>query len=227
MCMGPGAHLDVRACVRRCPLTHSKWADRQDTSGRITNFLTVTFAFFGSIAYSASTALGALVNAVNVLNALIMLGCILMSMRSVQNIIKNFTGRLDFSNTVLGTIGPAAAIVGGWDLTKECKHRIWHPFWDDLLMALKPANAAVGPQFLRLQELKELTANNGLNRIKARIRSSRRHCSSIPLLCARRSISRRCATTQMCRTGGSGFSWNSRGLTCSGTACQVTDSSTP
>ena len=109
----------------------------------------------------------------------------------MQDKIKNYFGRLDFTDTVSDTTGPAEAIICGWDLVKECKHRVWHPFWDGLLLSLKQKDAVSGPEVARLQvgghgdmrsrmrsyaskhparmqDLKELTANNGLVRIKVR-----------------------------------------------------------
>ena len=148
-----------------CPC--SRWADRQDTSGRISNLLTVFLAFIGSVSLSASGSMGALVNVVNAVNAVIMVACIALNLPQVQDRIKNYSGRLDFTETVTDTTGTAAEIIAGWDLARECKHRIWHPFWDCIMLSLKQKDASSGPEVARLQELKELTANNGLHRIKA------------------------------------------------------------
>ncbi len=66
----------------------------------MSNLLTVFFAFIGSVAYSASTAMGALVNVVNAINAVIMVICVVMNLPAVQEKIKNYFGRLDFTDTV-------------------------------------------------------------------------------------------------------------------------------
>ena len=79
----------------------------------------------------------------------------------IRLFLKNFSGRFTFSNTCLNIDGPADRIIAGWDVERECKHRIWHTFWDNCLI-----NTCGDEVALRLMELKEATSQSGIENIK-------------------------------------------------------------
>jgi hypothetical protein len=139
-------------------------ADMMETSGRITAFTTVLFGFISThdVAPASSTVMVVLINICNALNALIMLGGALIGIPKIKRTIKDFRKRFEFDDTSTDQTGTAAKIIPGWDIPREVKHRVWHPFWQGLLYNKCGADVAN-----RLQELEAITADKGIKRIRA------------------------------------------------------------
>ena len=138
--------------------------DVMDASGRVTNLVTCA----GGIAKALSTnftlnqMVGLIIYMVNAVNVVIMGTMFLYGMEKSRLFLKNFRGSFTFSDTVLEIAANAAEkIIPSWDLERECKHRIWHTFWDNVLL-----NKCGEEVSLRLMELKEATAQSGLENIK-------------------------------------------------------------
>jgi hypothetical protein len=47
---------------------------------------------------------------------------------------KKCSGRIDAQSTTSGVRGRHGAIVRSWNVERELKHRLWHPFWNSLLL---------------------------------------------------------------------------------------------
>eukprot|EP01138_Halocafeteria_seosinensis_P005902 gb/GECG01006034.1/.p1 GENE.gb/GECG01006034.1/~~gb/GECG01006034.1/.p1 ORF type:complete len:667 (+),score=120.18 gb/GECG01006034.1/:1-2001(+) len=75
-----------------------------------------------------------LVMIVNGINALIMILSLLWGLAAVRSVVKRITGQLQFSDTVCRVTGPASRIIPNWDIGSELKRRVWHPFWEAVLM---------------------------------------------------------------------------------------------
>lgn len=103
-----------------------------DASGRVASMLTVLFSLFGSL--GASDAFGALVMLANAVNIAIMGIVTLWSFAKVRAIVKSISGQLQFSDSVKKTVGSAKHIISHWDFSAEIKRRVWHPFWEAVLL---------------------------------------------------------------------------------------------
>lgn len=147
----------------------SRTADHMDFAGRVAALVTVVCGVVGSadiVGTPVPGIFGIIINITQGLNFVFMALMILIALPAVKKFVKNFTGRLTFSDTCADTEGPVDSILPGWltkdeasgryvNLDRECKHRIWHPFWDSVII-----NA--GEEFAkRLQKLQEITQNNG------------------------------------------------------------------
>jgi len=138
--------------------------DIMDASGRTTAL--ITCAGGAGLAISSSPTfdqlVGFVVNAANVVNVVIMGIVFCYGIERIRLYMKNFRGRFTFSDSVLEiSAGPAEKIVAGWDLERECKHRIWHIFWENVLLYKCGEDVAI-----RLLQLKEATAQSGGKNIR-------------------------------------------------------------
>lgn len=106
--------------------------DILDGSGRVASVLTVLFSFLSQL--GGATAMSTLVMVANGVNALIMLLALLWGVAAVRSIVKSITGQLQFSNSVTRVTGPASRVIPYWDIASELKRRIWHPFWEAVLL---------------------------------------------------------------------------------------------
>eukprot|EP01138_Halocafeteria_seosinensis_P014364 gb/GECG01014665.1/.p1 GENE.gb/GECG01014665.1/~~gb/GECG01014665.1/.p1 ORF type:complete len:1030 (+),score=149.10 gb/GECG01014665.1/:1-3090(+) len=106
--------------------------DVLDASGRLTSFATVLFALFASL--GGASAFSALVMLANSVNAIVMLLSTLWGFAAVRSFVKGITGQLQFSDSVKKVVGPAKRIIPRWDISSELKRRIWHPFWEAVLL---------------------------------------------------------------------------------------------
>ena len=143
-------------------------SDIMDAAGRIAVTCTTLIALLlqalnldaGS---SEANGLGIMLNLINVVNVLVMSTCFLYGFECTRNSIKNLRNNVDFSNTVTGqrflTIEKA---LSSWDVEKEVKHRIWHAFWNSVLL-----NACGDEVAARMLELQESTRAFGFEKIKA------------------------------------------------------------
>ena len=111
-------------------------ADGMDASARLTATLTVAFALLGSedVFSSASGFFAILVHVTNGINILAIIGFTLYGFPKCKRKIKNAIGQLEFTDTCINESGPAHKIVPAWDLERECKHRVWHAFWNSLVV---------------------------------------------------------------------------------------------
>ena len=115
-----------------------------DASGRITALITcvggVLVAIFDN--YTAEQAIGLIVNFANAVNVLFMGSIYCYGIDKCRIHIKNIRGRFTFQDTVLDiAAGPAKKIIPQWHLERECKHRIWHTFWENILLNKYITNA--------------------------------------------------------------------------------------
>lgn len=139
--------------------------DVMDSSGRTVSLIT---CFGGAILVSTTVtgiignSIGLVLNIANVINFLVMGGTFLMNNNWFKTKLKNLFGIFYFSDTTLNISGKLERIIPQWDLDKEIKHRIWHTFWESFLL-----NKCGDEVAQRLLELKELTANSGINHIKS------------------------------------------------------------
>lgn len=119
------------------------------------------------IAFSGSskliTAIGLVVNIVNLANFVLMVGIYLFGMKAIRIFIKNQLGTLTFSDTVRDIQdGPSGQIMPKWDLEKEAKHRLWQAFWKSLLLSLKDEQVVQ-----RLLDLENAVRDSGIENIKS------------------------------------------------------------
>ena len=144
-------------------------ADTMETSGRVTNFFVTLFALIASndLAPSSSTVMGILINVVNAINAFVMIFASLYGIACVRNKIKTWTGVIHFDDTCKDTSGRFDQVVVSrednslqWDLLREAKHRVWHPFWLSLVVNGYGEDVAK-----RLVELQRIAADVGRKRI--------------------------------------------------------------
>ena len=106
--------------------------------------------------------IGIVVNVVNVINGVIMCTVMAYGLEMVRLKVKNWRGTFTFSDTVLNIEdNPAPLIVPNWDLDRECKHRIWHVFWQGMLL-----NKCGDEVATRLLELEQATRDSGIKNIK-------------------------------------------------------------
>mmetsp|Transcript_77 Transcript_77/g.148 ORF Transcript_77/g.148 Transcript_77/m.148 type:complete len:945 (+) Transcript_77:2-2836(+) len=143
-------------------------ADRMDISGRIAMSCTVLIATI----YAAATirqksggdmVLGIALNVVNAINFIFLAGCIVTGYPCIRLKWKNATGRIDFSDTAAKNVRFVSAdeAIPTWDLAREIRHRIWHAFWDTVLL-----NACGEEVATRMLELKDKTRDYGMQKIK-------------------------------------------------------------
>lgn len=95
----------------------------------------------------------------NSVNAIVMVLGILWGISKVRAMVKSITGQLQFSDSVKKIVGPAKQIVPHWDLSSELKRRIWHPFWESVLLEEGEVYAR------RLTEMQQQARNTGKQRI--------------------------------------------------------------
>ena len=79
----------------------------------------------------------------------------------LRNSYKKCSGRIDAESTVDDVRGRHDAIVRSWNVQRELKHRLWHPFWQSLLLK-KCGDDVAG----RMLELMEMTHIFGIKRIR-------------------------------------------------------------
>ena len=133
--------------------------DMMDASGRITALITCSGGVLLALtpdSPSAHQIIGLLLSVANAVNMIVMGSVFAYGMEKCRLFMKNFRGTFTFSDTVLDIpAAPAWKIVPEWDIERECKHRIWHTFWENVLFYKCGENTA-----LRLMELKDATANS-------------------------------------------------------------------
>eukprot|EP00753_Platysulcus_tardus_P017597 PLAT6443.10.p1 GENE.PLAT6443.10~~PLAT6443.10.p1 ORF type:complete len:1759 (+),score=1054.57 PLAT6443.10:35-5311(+) len=137
-------------------------SDIMDGSGRVTALVTVVCALIAEEANAAGPAMNVIVNIANTVNAVVMIIVALAVLPPVALWIKNKLGRFTFSDSVRDDAGPADRIIPRWNLAKEVRHRVWHPFWSGLL--LKRCGEEVAE---RMAHLLRMTREHGLHHIKA------------------------------------------------------------
>ena len=86
------------------------------------------------VAPDTSDTMGTLINICNALNVIIMVLMVLMGFGAVKLFIKNKTGTLEGQDTCQNRTAPLHTLVPTWDLQREAKHRVWHPFWESVLL---------------------------------------------------------------------------------------------
>jgi hypothetical protein len=106
--------------------------DVLDGGGRITSVLTAFFSFLSQL--GGASTFSALVMIANTLNAVVMVLALLWGIAAVRSFVKGITGQLQFSNSVTRVTGPATRVIPTWDIASELKRRIWHPFWEAVLV---------------------------------------------------------------------------------------------
>ena len=103
-----------------------------DASGRVASVLTVLFGLFAT--FGGASAFSALVMVANSVNAIVMLLATLWGFAAVRSFVKGITGQLQFSDSVKRVVGPAKKVIPHWDISSELKRRVWHPFWEAVLL---------------------------------------------------------------------------------------------
>eukprot|EP00329_Picozoa_sp_Boothbay-MS584-11_P004646 46833_4 len=110
----------------------------------------------------ANTILGTVLNVTMAVNAFVMVSFILAELKPVELFLKNTSGSFTFKDSVLNTVSSKGEqIVHGWDLELETKHRVWHSFWDNILLNKCGEDVAE-----RMLELKDATRDHGFDKIK-------------------------------------------------------------
>lgn len=114
----------------------SAQADGMDASARLTALATVLFGLLGSddVFPSASSPFAILIHVVNFINIVAILTFTAYGFPSCRRRIQNTVGKFQFRDTCVNELGPARKIVKGWDLQRETKHRVWHSFWNSVIV---------------------------------------------------------------------------------------------
>ncbi|CAD7927441.1 unnamed protein product [Amoebophrya sp. A25] len=143
-------------------------SDRMDISGRVAMTVTVAIALVYALATpkiggGLDVVLGITLNAANAVNFIFLVGCLLVGFPCLRSWYKNKTGRIDFADTGSRNTRflSCKEAIPGWDLAREIKHRIWHSFWNTVLL-----NACGEEVAARMLELKAKTRSFGLEKIK-------------------------------------------------------------
>ena len=105
--------------------------DFMDSSGRVAGLITAAGGFL--IYFNVDSLgfiVGLAVNVVNAANTVVMVSVFFYGIEKIRTVLKNWQGNFTFGDT--GT-GKARKIVPHWDRDRDCKHRIWHLFWDGVL----------------------------------------------------------------------------------------------
>ena len=55
--------------------------------------------------------------------------------KPVQKWAKNVTGAIQFKDNTMNRTGAAHRVIPLWDLHRELRFRIWHPFWNGMLVS--------------------------------------------------------------------------------------------
>ena len=139
--------------------------DGMDSSGRIAALIT---CFGGALLVSLPSsgsveqAIGFTITIANAINGVVVVSTFCLKSKAFKSRIKNIRGKFSFSDTVLEIeTGTAERLVPGWDLEREVKHRIWHTFWEGMLLNKCGEDVA-----RRLLELKDATMNSGIENIR-------------------------------------------------------------
>ena len=107
-----------------------------DASARLTTVATVLFGLLGSddVFPSAGSPFAILIHIVNFINIVAILVFTAYGFPSCRRRIQNTVGKFQFRDTCINELGPARKIVPGWDLQRETKHRVWHSFWNSVIV---------------------------------------------------------------------------------------------
>jgi len=137
--------------------------DLMDMSGRVTNMFVCAGGLVNGISSNSvlNLIVGISICIVTVINTIIEGVLFLYGFETTRKLMKNISGRFTFTDTCLNIIRSAEEMIPGWDAERECKHRIWHTFWENCLI-----NKCGEEVSLRLMELKEATADSGFENIK-------------------------------------------------------------
>jgi len=140
--------------------------DVMDSVGRIAAIVTgaggVIFISLPKWEMSESI-IGLLVNFVNIMYYLVVMFVFVSGNKMIMKKVKNMCGKFTFSDTVLHIEnGTVEQIVPRWDVERESKHRIWHVFWEGILLHECEEKVAI-----RLLELQDATRNSGIANIRA------------------------------------------------------------
>jgi len=124
-----------------CPFVADS-SDRLDYVGRLTTVGTIIFAQLIYISGDGLTfILGIGVNAMNAINIVSMMGILVSSTHWFKLKLKNHYSIFEFSefdpetNFSPQVYSKDATLV--WDLHREFKFRVWHPFWNGMLTTLQ------------------------------------------------------------------------------------------
>ncbi|KAJ5078513.1 g protein-coupled receptor-related [Anaeramoeba ignava] len=129
--------------------------DKIDQSARITTVVTVIFGLILATKYtdsSAPSAYSIILNILHALNIFLMVLLTIASFKFCQRKWKNCTGRVDFSQKNFD-----------YNLAKERKLRIWHPFWESLMSHQEN----LIPAYERLKKMKEIASYHGYEEYKS------------------------------------------------------------
>lgn len=140
--------------------------DKMDGLGRFCALLSCVCSLLLALAKSdGSDVLGEVIGFVllvlTTISTLVQLYFVLSSLEPVKRRRDNWLGLLTFKDTVLNKEGLPHKMVPELDICKEIKHRIWHRFWDGVLLHMCGDDVAS-----RNIELKEETQNHGFTKIK-------------------------------------------------------------
>ncbi|CAD7955279.1 unnamed protein product [Amoebophrya sp. A120] len=142
-------------------------SDRMDIMGRVamsaTTLIAVIYATGVKQGSGGDMVLGIALNVVNAINFIYLTFCIVTGFPCIRSWWKNKIGRIDFSDTSFKNLRflSCKEAVPDWDLYREIKHRIWHAFWNTVLL-----NACGEEVAARMLELKEKTRQFGIEKIK-------------------------------------------------------------
>eukprot|EP00928_Gymnodinium_smaydae_P028081 TRINITY_DN21514_c0_g5_i2.p1 TRINITY_DN21514_c0_g5~~TRINITY_DN21514_c0_g5_i2.p1 ORF type:complete len:1391 (-),score=224.97 TRINITY_DN21514_c0_g5_i2:203-4252(-) len=141
-----------------------RYNDIADASGRLCAFFSSLGAIM--IALTDSPGLGNFVgfflNLFTAINLILLLFLMLWKNKFFNTKLRSAFGWFTFRDTTLRVEGPPNEILQKWDIQKEVKHRIWHHFWNGVLLNDCGADVAE-----RNMELMVDARNYGLEKIKA------------------------------------------------------------
>ena len=130
------------------------WNDVMDSSGRIAGLVTgVGGALLLAVPNSLllSQSIGVVLSLASAVNFLIMVSSFMIGNKRVQAKVKHLRGSFTWTDTVTNTEHKRAErAIPKWDLDREIKHRVWHTFWEGVL--LNKCGEEVAQRLLELQD---------------------------------------------------------------------------
>lgn len=143
-------------------------ADSMEASTRVSSFFTVLFGFVSlrGIAEEAAGTMGALINVVQSINFVVLASLLLFSVPCFRLRVRGWVGALEMTDSVRNMTGRWKTVLRHVNPYRECKHRIWHAFWNSVVVSADAGTDKEGAAARRLVDLQQSTSQWGLHRIK-------------------------------------------------------------